>query len=67
MVLLGRPYHFKFFKDCLPQILLGPFLKTLTHIVFLMLNGVHTSNPVESLNPSDITTVRWSTSFSKET
>ena len=25
---LGRPYHFKFFKDCLPQILLGPFLNT---------------------------------------
>ena len=23
---LGRPYHFKFFKGCLPQILLGPFL-----------------------------------------
>ena len=28
---LGRPYHFKFFKGCLPQILLGPFLNTLTH------------------------------------
>ena len=27
-----RPYHFKFFKGCLPQILLGPFLNTLTHI-----------------------------------
>ena len=23
---LSRPYHFRFFKDCLPQILLGPFL-----------------------------------------
>ena len=23
---LGRPYHFKFFKGYLPQILLGPFL-----------------------------------------
>ena len=32
MVCLGRPYHFKFFKDCLPQILLGPFLNTLTQI-----------------------------------
>ena len=29
---LGRPYHFKFFKGCLPQILLGPFLNTLTHL-----------------------------------
>ena len=29
---LGRPYHFKFFKGCLPQILLGPFLNTLTQI-----------------------------------
>ena len=30
---VSRPYHFKFFKGCLPQILLGPFLNTLTHIV----------------------------------
>ena len=30
MVCLGRTYHFKFFKGCLPQILLGPFLNTLT-------------------------------------
>ena len=28
---LGRPYHFKIFKGCLPQILLGPFLNTMTH------------------------------------
>ena len=32
MVCLSRPYHFKFFKDCLPQILLGPFLNTLSNI-----------------------------------
>ena len=25
--------HFKFFKDCLPQILLGPFLNTLTQVI----------------------------------
>ena len=31
MVCLGRPYHFKFFKGCLPQILLGPFLNYLTY------------------------------------
>ena len=28
----GRPYHFKFFKRCLAQILLGPFWNTLPHI-----------------------------------
>ena len=32
MVCLSRPYTFKFFKVRLPQILLGPFLKTLLHI-----------------------------------
>ena len=26
------PYHFKFFKDYLPQILLGPFLNTSSQI-----------------------------------
>ena len=31
MVCLGRPGHFTFFKGCLPQILFGPFLNTLTH------------------------------------
>ena len=29
-VCLSRPYHFKFFKGCLPQILLGPFLTYIT-------------------------------------
>ena len=28
---LQIPYHFKLFKGCLPQVLLGPFLNTLTH------------------------------------
>ena len=32
MVCLSGPYHFKFFKGSLPQILLGTFLNTLTHI-----------------------------------
>ena len=32
MVGLGRPYQFNFFKDCLPQILLGPFFNTLTNL-----------------------------------
>ena len=29
---LGRPYYFNFFKGFLPQILLGSFLNTLTHL-----------------------------------
>ena len=32
MVCLGRPFHLKFFKGCLPQILLGPFLNTMTQM-----------------------------------
>ena len=32
---LSRTYHFKFFKGCLPQILLGTFLNTLSHIQVL--------------------------------
>ena len=35
MVCLSRPYHFKFFEGCLPQILLGPLLNTLPHMVSL--------------------------------
>ena len=31
---LGRPYPFKLFKGCLPQILLGRFLNTLSHIIY---------------------------------
>ena len=29
---LLSPYHLKFFKGCLPQVLLGPFLNALSHI-----------------------------------
>ena len=32
-VSLSRPNDFKFFKDCLPQILPGPFLNTLPHLI----------------------------------
>ena len=32
MVCLSRPYHFKYFKGYLPQLIFGPFLNTLTHI-----------------------------------
>ena len=33
MVWLGRSYHLRCFKSCLPQILLGLFLNTLSHIL----------------------------------
>ena len=32
MFCLSRPYQFKFCKGYLPQILLGPFLNTLSHL-----------------------------------
>ena len=32
MVCLSRQYPFKFFKGCLPQILLEPFLNTLSYL-----------------------------------
>ena len=35
---LSRPYDFKFFKGCLPQILLGPFLNTYMILVDIGLN-----------------------------
>ena len=34
---LSTPYRFKFFKGCLPQILLGLFLDTLSQVIFLLL------------------------------
>ena len=33
MFYLGRRYYFKLFKDCLQQILLGPFFNTLKHMM----------------------------------
>ena len=32
VICVSRAYHFKFFKGCLPQILLGTFLNILTHM-----------------------------------
>ena len=32
MICLGRPYHFQYFKGCLPQTLLHLFLNTLSHM-----------------------------------
>ena len=33
-ICLGRPYHFTLVKGGFPQILLGPFLNTLSHLTF---------------------------------
>ena len=33
---LSRPCSFKFFKCCFPQILLGPFFNTFSHITGLL-------------------------------
>ena len=35
MVCLRRPYSFKFFKGCLPKILLGSLLNTLPHMAYI--------------------------------
>ena len=39
IVCLGRPYHFKFFKGFLPQILLGQFLNTYTFLENKKISG----------------------------
>ena len=36
MVCLGRPGDFKFFKGCLPQILLGQFFNALTRMLLIL-------------------------------
>ena len=41
MVCLSRWYQFKVYKSCLPQILLGPFLNTLTHLISILWTYVH--------------------------
>ena len=38
MVCLSRPNTFKFFKGCLPQILLSPLLNTLSDLLLLKEN-----------------------------
>ena len=46
MVCLSRPYTFIFFKGCLPQILLGPFLNTFFHfILFFPTTQLHQRIP----------------------
>ena len=31
---VNRPYNFKIFKGCLPQVLLDPFWNTLSHMLY---------------------------------
>ena len=37
MIRIGRPYHFKYFKGRLPQILLGPLYNTLSQIIIVII------------------------------
>ena len=46
-VCLGRSYHFRWYKGCLPQILLGPFLNTLTKCFILKINSIEIRNTTE--------------------
>ena len=47
MVCLSRPYHFKFFKGCLPQLSHGPFLNTLSHLsIFIHQLNLSQINPL---------------------
>ena len=41
---LSRPYLFKCFKGCLPQIVLGPLLNTLSHILVYALDSSFASS-----------------------
>ena len=40
MIILSRPYNFKFFKGCLSQILLDPFSNIFTHITLSNIEDV---------------------------
>ena len=55
---LSRPYHFKFSKGCLPQILLVPFLNTLSNLTLIAFSPfqVHFSflQPLQTQRFSDV-------------
>ena len=55
MVCLSRLYPFKFFKGCLPKILLGPFLNTLSQMI-----------PCLKINTKSMIKKRCSGSFNKK-
>ena len=65
MAYLSRPYPFQFFKGCLPQIWLSPFLNTLSNICFsrLATDSLHLSTA--SSNGTLIhTLVKWLSAIS---
>ena len=45
-VKLSRPYDIKYFTGCLPQISLGPFLNTLSHLVPVLLTLTSLLSPI---------------------
>ena len=51
MVYLSRLYHFRFFKCCLPQISLGPFLNTLSNMISSIFSLVADPGPPEPGEP----------------
>ena len=54
MVRLSRPYHFKFFKGCLPQILLDPLLNTLSQMFINLYWKARNDNKTPSNDYRDI-------------
>ena len=48
MVCLNRPWQFKLFKGCLPQILIGPFLNTLSRIYIQSQKKIQTASSQDS-------------------
>ena len=74
LLCLGRPYHLKLFKGCLLQILLGPFLNTLTQLLFIVsfdltwlvfLNSVAIQNLQCDINFCFLGFLRWNNHISK--
>ena len=64
---LSRPYHFKFSKGCLPQILLVPFLNTLSNLTLIAFSPFqfHFSflQPLQTQRFSDVSRGHWKRSL----
>ena len=54
MACLSKPYHINFFKGCLSQILLGPFLNALTQMWFSCQPNQLTTNPPHHIETSQL-------------
>ena len=70
MACQSRPYHFRFFKGCLPQILFGTLLKTLTHFsilpIFLDFCYDQSGEKWQWKDDSPLTSVFLETNFSQK-